>query len=288
MKLNLKCLPCNINQTLKITELIKCDEETKKIILSDVFELLKNVDYEYANPHTMKYILEIISKHTNNNNPYKDVKKYYNNILLEEYSKLKSMITESDNVFECALKAAILGNIIDFGPAHNFDKDIIFNELSKLNDLKLTIDNSVQLQDSLSEAKTLLYIGDNCGEIVLDKLFIEIIKSLYPNIEVTFAVRGMPALNDVTVDDANDVGMNEIAKIIDSGDGCPGTILNSVSKEFKETFNSADVIIAKGQGNYEGLSDEKSKKLFLLFMAKCDVVASIAGVKKMSIVCLQN
>ncbi|WDV44876.1 ARMT1-like domain-containing protein [Clostridiaceae bacterium M8S5] len=288
MKLNLKCLPCNINQVLKITELINCGDHQTKAILSDVFNLLKNVDYELPNPHTMKFIIEIIQKHTGNDNPYKEVKEYYNRILLEQFDEIESMVLESNNIFLTALKTAIIGNIIDFGPAHKFDKEIILSKIRSVNDYNLTIDNSDALKESLSSSKSLLYIGDNCGELVLDKIFIKILKRLYPSLHITFAVRGKPALNDVTIDDAVMVNMHELADVIDSGDRSPGAIINDSSDEFKNCFNSSDIVIAKGQGNYEGLSDEKRNNLFLLFMAKCEVVAGLAGVEKMSIVCLNN
>lgn len=288
MKLNFKCLPCNINQTLRITELLNCTDEQKKLIFADVFEHLKNIDYELANPHTMKGILEIVTKHTNNANPYSEIKKYYNNILLDQAEAIENIIMNSNDLFFTALKTAIIGNIIDFGPAHKFNKDIILEKIKNVDDYKLTVNNSNELKDALSKSKTLLYIGDNCGEIVLDKIFIKFIKENYPDLKVIFAVRGKPALNDVTTEDALMVKMDEVAEIIDSGDGSPGTILESTCASFREAFFSADTVIAKGQGNYEGLSDVKRDNLFLLFMAKCEVVANIAGVEKMSIVCLKN
>ncbi|WP_066503324.1 damage-control phosphatase ARMT1 family protein [Abyssisolibacter fermentans] len=288
MKLNFKCLPCNLNQTLRITELLNCTDEQKKLIFADVFDYLKNIDYELANPHTMKGILKIVTKYTNNANPYSEIKKYYNNILLDQAEAIENIIMNSNDLFFTALKTAIIGNIIDFGPAHKFNKDIILEKIKNVDDYNLTVNNSNELKDALSKSKTLLYIGDNCGEIVLDKIFIKFIKETYPDLKVIFAVRGKPALNDVTTEDALMVKMDEVAEIIDSGDGSPGTILENTSDSFREVFFSADTVIAKGQGNYEGLSDVNKDNLFLLFMAKCEVVANIAGVEKMSIVCLKN
>jgi uncharacterized protein with ATP-grasp and redox domains len=139
---------------------------------------------------------------------------------------------------------------------------------------KLAIDDSHALRTDLEEAKTVLYIGDNCGEIVLDKLFLKIMR--HPN--VYFAVRGGPIINDATVADAALVKMEEVAKVITTGDDAPGVVWETASDEFKYYWDRADVVIAKGQGNWEGLM-EISQNIYFLLVTKCDVIARHIGVK---------
>jgi len=135
--------------------------------------------------------------------------------------------------------------------------------------------NSQKLKEDLKSAKSLLYIGDNCGEIVLDKLFIKHIEVA----NIYFAVRSSPVINDITIDDALMVGMDKIAKIITTGDNAPGAVWESTSNEFKQVFNKADVIISKGQGNLEGLIDVPGN-IYFLFVSKCDLIARRVGAKK--------
>jgi len=147
-----------------------------------------------------------------------------------------------------------------------------------------SINHSYELKEALSNAKTVLYLGDNSGEIVLDKLFIETI--MHPNLH--FAVRGAPVINDVTIDDARYVGIYKVADVISNGYDAPSTIIDKCSEEFQKHFNDADVIISKGQGNLEGLLHKTHKTVFFLLMVKCDVIAEALGVKKGDFVVMKN
>jgi uncharacterized protein with ATP-grasp and redox domains len=146
------------------------------------------------------------------------------------------------------------------------------------------INHSFELKEALSTAKKVLYLGDNAGEIVLDKLFIETI--MHPNLH--FAVRGAPVINDVTLDDARYVGMDRVADVIQNGYDAPSTILDKCSNEFQKQFYDADVIISKGQGNLEGLLNKTDKQIFFLLMVKCDVIAEALSVKKGDFVVMKN
>lgn len=140
----------------------------------------------------------------------------------------------------------------------------------------------------MKSAKSILYLGDNCGEIVLDKIFIELLSKEYPTCKVYYGVRGKPIVNDVTIEDALEVKMNEVATVISNGDGALGTVLKNTSTQFKQVFQQVDIVICKGQGNYEGLLGINKENVFFLFMAKCELVAKPVGVKTMSIVCMKN
>ena len=136
---------------------------------------------------------------------------------------------------------------------HKFDLNTLMDKLHKIKSDNLAVDDSRKLFDDISEAHTLLYLGDNCGEIVLDKIFIEELKAHYNNLKVYYGVRGQAIVNDVTIDDASDVNMSESAEVISNGDISLGTVIEKTSSEFQKVFNDADVVICKGQGNYEGL-----------------------------------
>jgi uncharacterized protein with ATP-grasp and redox domains len=170
------------------------------------------------------------------------------------------------------LRLVIAGKVIDFGPNSPFD----FNAtLDRALSIVLAVDESKSLEDSIPRAKTLLYLGDNAGEIVTDRILLETIR--HPN--VYFAVRGAPIINDATIEDARSVGIDRIAHVISNGDDAPGTILEMTSPEFRDIFDQADLVISKGQGNYEGLSGI-DKNIYFILMAKCDYVAAHLGVRK--------
>ena len=168
---------------------------------------------------------------------------------------------------------AIAGNIIDFGPTDKFD---VSGTIKRVLKSDFAIDHSQQLKVEIEKANTILYLGDNCGEIVLDKLFLETIN--HPN--VFFAVRNKPVLNDVTEKEALEVGIDKVAKIISNGDDTPSTLLHRVSEEFRDIYNTADLIISKGMGNYEGLMYETNPRLFFLLMIKCQVIGNNIGAQK--------
>nr|MDA3843302.1 ARMT1-like domain-containing protein [Candidatus Kapabacteria bacterium] len=163
----------------------------------------------------------------------------------------------------------------DFGTQKEIDiKDVYKKSESTL----FEIDGRRHLQSDIKNSDMILYLGDNCGEIVFDKLLISTIKKEFPDKKIIFAVRSAPIINDITIEDAEYVRMSELAEVIANGYDAPGTILEFCSDEFLDIYRNADLIISKGQGNYEGLSDE-TENIFFLLTAKCDVVAESLGAK---------
>ena len=210
-------------------------------------------------------------------NPYKEEKKCSNSLAIKLYNEWKPKVLESDNPFNLALRLAIAGNIMDYGANNSFDIRKIINAVLKA---PFAIDHSLLLQNNVKKAERILYLGDNAGEIVFDRLFIETI--MHNNI--TYVVKGGPVLNDVTMTDAREAGMNKVSPIISNGYNAPSTMLQYCSNEFMEAYNNADVIISKGQGNYEGLMCENNPRIFFLLMVKCDVIAEKLNVGKGSFV----
>ena len=236
----------------------------------------------------MGEIWKIICDLTNNNNPYKLLKNYYNNEMEKLHNEIVSIIEKSDNKFLTCLKIAIVGNLIDFAAKHTFSMDDLKNKIIDSKKIQLAVDHSMELYHKLKQAGSLLYLGDNCGEIVLDKIFIEYIKQIFPAIKIFYGVRGESIVNDVTKEDALMVNMNSAAEVIDNSDGSLGTLIEKTSELFKQIFYSADIIIAKGQGNYESLSTINRSGIFFLFMVKCEPISEVLNVETMSVVCMEN
>jgi len=209
--------------------------------------------------------------------PYADEKAGSNIQAFSLYKRWRNKVLESEFFFETALRLSIAGNIMDYGPSSNFDVEKTIDRVMKA---KFAIDDSALLKQRIKEAKSILYLGDNAGEIVFDKLFIEML--MHPHL--TYAVRGSAILNDVTINDAKEVGMDMVADIISNGYNTSSTILDKCSNEFMEIYNKADLIISKGQGNLEGLIYENDPRIFFLLMVKCDVMSEYLNVDKDSFV----
>jgi len=262
-------------------------EQGEKIVKA-VLVYLSTADFEKSNPQLMGSTWKIICNFIGDENPYKNIKAHYNAEMLKMYDEITGIINASDNKFITALKIAITGNLIDFAAKYTFNLDELKQKISDSKNLRLEVDHSNELYSKLKNAHKLFYIGDNCGEIVLDRIFIEIIKKEFPGINIFYGVRGRPILNDNTAEDARMVGMDKAATIIENGDGSSGTILSLVSDEFKKIFYDADVIISKGQANYESLQTADREGIFFLLMAKCELVAEPLGVSTKSIVCMEH
>jgi uncharacterized protein with ATP-grasp and redox domains len=266
------CLPCVIGSVITLFNKALVAKDQQEPAMRALLAYLSKIKYDQSPPEIGKEMHRTIREVLQNPDPYREIKREFNRAMLEYYPDLKKLVAEAADPFDTALRLAIAGNVIDFGPNRPFDFD---KTLVRAKSIVLAVDHSKSLRASISGAKTLLYLGDNAGEIVMDRIFLETVR--HPN--VYFAVRGAPVINDATMEDAKSVGMDKIARIISNGDDAPGTILENTSTEFKSIFDAADLIIAKGQGNYEGLSNT-DKKIFFILMAKCDHVAKHLGVRK--------
>lgn len=285
MKIHDKCLPCVVNQAIKVANITGVDE--KERLFREIFTYLSKMDFEITTPEIIGEVFSMIKEHTNNPDPYKETRQYYNTLFLDLLPQFEKKIEQAADPFHLAVRYAIVGNIIDFNPIHNTLLDDIFDYFEKMEQLELAIDDSQTLKKDILNAKTLLYLGDNCGEICLDKILLKKIKELNPNLKILFGVRGKPVVNDSIAEDAYAVGINEYAEIIDNGDGSLGTVLNRTSQEFKEVYKKADIVIAKGQANYECLSEE-NKNVYFLLMSKCDVIANNIGVEEKKMICMKS
>lgn len=272
-----RCFFCFTRAFEKLLEKENISNEAKKSFTLDMIRLYQNNCDKFIAPEFSRELHSILKSYTLNSDPYKKTKKENNDQALSMFPELEEIIRQSKDPFGTALRLAIAGNIIDFAVNDNFNlQATIDRSLTTL----FAIDHSNRLKNALEKAKTVLYLGDNAGEIVLDKLFIETIK--HPNL--IYVVRGAPVINDATMEDAEYIGMSNIVKVISNGYDAASTIPSKSSKEFQKYFEKSDLIISKGQGNLEGLFPLNDDRLFFLLMVKCDVIAEFLKVKKESFV----
>ena len=286
MKMHADCLPCVVSQAVKTADLVGIREKSE--LMRRVFAHLSRADFErVTTPELFGDIFKLMKQETGSPDPYKATRARYNDMFLSRLPALREVIDRADDPFHESIRYAIIGNIIDFGPAHNWLLEDIEARIDELRHEPLYTDDTALLKEAVRGAKTLLYLGDNCGEICFDRLLIERIKALNPACRVYFAVRGEPVVNDSIEEDAYAVGMDAVATVVSNGDHSMGTVLHKTSPAFQEIYREADVVVAKGQANYECLSEEDGNIYFLL-MAKCHVIADDIGVPVGSMVCMRG
>ncbi len=275
MKTYLDCLPCFMNQALRAGRVATNDEKKIKKLLDEIGMLIGKIPMEHTPPETGAIIYRRVSEITGNADPYREIKEKNISQALSLYPELKKKVAESNDRLLTALRLAVAGNIIDLGVGKEFN---IRDDVEKTLHQKFAICDYELFKQELNKAKEILYIGDNSGEAVFDKILIEELGK-----PVTFVVREIPIINDITIKEAKLIGIDKIAKVISSGTTAPGTILDICNDDFLKIFVNADMIISKGQGNYEGLSGTDIP-IFFILKAKCSVIADNIGVQENDIV----
>ena len=270
MKIYLDCIPCFARQAVEAAEMSTDDPALREKIVREALKIASIIPFDKTPPHMGMEIHRIIRKTVGDIDPYKELKIKYNQKAMEIYPELKRLVQESKDKIEAASRIAIAGNIIDFGITGTK------NEIDLMKTVKETLVQPFAINDidsfkrDLETAGKIVYLADNAGEIVFDKVLIEEIPGYKER--VTLAVKGHPVINDATFEDARQTGLTDMVKVIENGSDAPGTILDSCSPDFIEELEKADLVIAKGQGNYETLSESEYNVYFLL-KAKCPVIA---------------
>jgi len=275
MKSYLDCIPCFFTQALRAGRIATDDEQLLKRILDELGAMLSQVSLESTPPETGRLIYRMVREITGNADPFRELKRESTQQALALYPSLKRTIEESNDNLLTAIRIAIAGNVIDFGASATFDIDTAIDEALEKD---FAICDYSAFKSNLKASKRVLYIGDNAGETVFDRLLIEQMKK-----PVVYVVRETPVINDATAEDAVQAGIDKVATIVSSGTDAPGTIPSICSSEFRQMLDRSEFIIAKGQGNYEGLSEEY-RLIFFLLMAKCRIIADDIGVAKDDIV----
>ena len=275
MKTYLECIPCFFKQALHAAKLAGANSKTQKEILMRLSKEVPKFSLKSSPPEMGRTIYSLVNKYSPKKDPYAEDKKKSNELSLAIYPKLKKMVKSSDKPLLKAVELAIAGNIIDFGVKANLNIKrellIIIKRHEAEDKPKKDFFQFKEFERKIKTCKNILYLGDNAGETVFDRILIEEILAKYKGKKIIYAVKDKPVLNDALYEDAEVSGLCDLAEIVSSGSDAPGTVLKFCSKEFLKTYRSADMVISKGQGNYEALSDA-NREIFFLFIAKCPVV----------------
>ena len=275
MRTYLDCYPCFLRQALDAARLAGADDAQQKTILDRVLALLQQIALSSTPPEIGGEVHHLVRRQVGNGDPYRTAKEASTRQALALYPRLKELVQEADDGLDVAVRLSIAGNIIDLGPDQQYD---LWSVIERVLAQPFALDDRDAFWEVLAAADRVLYLADNAGETVFDRVLIEAL-----DVAVVYAAKGGPVLNDATVADAIAAGLDRVADLVSTGSDAPGTILDRCSEEFRKLYQQAELIIAKGQANYETLSESGSKVFFLL-QAKCPVIARDAGVPVGSIV----
>jgi len=267
------CIACIVKQAYSLSKLVGiADEETQKKIIFDTMEmLLENRNIETA-PHFSLKMLDVLKKYVDVDEKFAEVKE--RNRKNAEYftNYLSILVDEAEDKLEMAVRVSIMGNTIDLAANPNFNLE---NDINLITSDKYNLFGLENFKSDLKTAKTILFIADNYEEAVFDKFLL----NRFTGKDVVFAVRSNKVYNDITYEDAVNLGIDKLCKVIESGSMIAGTALEQCSEEFMKIYNDADIVISKGQGNYETLLNA-NRPIYFLFKVKCDVIAQISGNKQ--------
>ncbi|MBO5358770.1 MAG: DUF89 family protein [Clostridia bacterium] len=278
-RLNIQCVFCLLNKHLKnIPNDLSNDKKLK--YMQGILKIIGNADISMSAPEIVEQISEF-KQRFGETTDYTEIKSFYNSYLLKFENEIEANILNADNSLEAAVKYAMAGNYIDFGALEEVDEQKLRETLDKSNEILIDRETFKNFEAEINNAKNIVYLTDNCGEIVLDKLLIKQILKLNNKAKINVIVRGKPVLNDCTLDDAKQVGLDKLVTVTHNGTSVAGTVLNKISQEAKTLIDSADLIISKGQGNFETLH-HCGKNIYYLFLCKCDMFAKRFGVEKLT------
>lgn len=280
MKTYLECYSCFLKQALSATRRAGGTEEQQLKVLRKTMEILIKLNEGAIPPKIAGLIHSVVREETKCPDPYRDAKQESTEQALSLLPELRQLIDNSPDPIDTAIRIAIAGNIMDFGVMEDFGN--LHDTIDRVLNQSFAIDHTKELKELLQSSEHVLYLADNTGETVFDRALIERLQ-----IPVVYGVKDSPVLNDATEQDAIDAGLDKLACILSNGSDAPGTLLESCSREFRTAFEQAPVVIAKGQGNYESLSNAGSK-VFCLLQIKCPVIGEDIGAEKGSIVCRRS
>ena len=265
MKINAFCMSCLVQAQARRIQKFQ-DEEKKACYMREVLHMIAESDPKWSAPALLEPISKLYEKYWGMQNDLEEEKKTFNELLLSMEDDLEQKIRSRKDPLEAALCLARLGNYIDFSALGEVSAEKLLAQAEQE-----TLDTAEYRHfcKDLKDGKHLVYLTDNCGEIVLDKILIKLLREQYPQLMIEVLVRGVAVTNDATVEDARYVGLTEVAPVFGNGSGIAGTELTHISKEAKEKLEQADLILSKGQGNFETLHT-CGLNIYYLFLCKCD------------------
>ena len=278
MHANSMCISCLIaKQEKRIRQY--SDENKKSEYMHQLVEILYQHGQSESAPWIAEQIDQLYENFWGNAEDYTPLKRKYNTLLLDRESEIEQRIRESDDSIKACIKYVCAANYIDFSAVENVDEQTCEKLLEKAGRELIQEEEYLNFRNDLEKAKKLVYLTDNCGEIVLDKLFIRFLKERYPHLKITAIVRGKNVINDATLEDAEEVGLTDVVLCIGNGNGAPGTVFKRLSEESKKVLLEADLIISKGQGNFESLFGEGINPYYL-FLCKCELFVNRFGLQQ--------
>lgn len=268
MKINSSCLTCLIQ--MQESQVRKFDDEEKKMkYMREVLAFLSSCNPDLSAPSLVKPLSRIYEKYWGKRDSMEEVKKEFNDFLLDMEKDIEEQIRKHDDPLEAALCFARTGNYIDYAAVKDISKEKLMELFEEQERAGLEKNEYEAFLKDMEQAAKLVYLTDNCGEVVLDKIAMKIIQERYPDLDVTAVVRGEPVVNDADLDAARYVGLDRVAEVMESGSGIAGTDLDDISDEARGVIEAADVIISKGQGNFETIHG-CGLNIYYLFLCKCD------------------
>jgi damage-control phosphatase, subfamily I len=286
MRIEPECIGCLLNQILSAFKTLKPNVDKELILKTQkqLMEYMLEIDLnEFTAPLIGKYLYNLVGKALEKEDPYRNLKRKYNNLALKYYDEVKEIVANSNDPLFEAIGASALGNTVDFASQHKIE---LIKDLRGFTPDNFKINDYKSFKHDLEQTEKLVIIGDNTGEIVFDKVLIETIKKSYPNKEIVYAVRSTPIINDATFQDAKYIGLTDIVKVIESSPA-PGIDFSNISKELEIYLNKNKcLVLSKGQGNFETLHSVRlrNKRIYYLLKAKCNLMERIFNVKLGSLI----
>lgn len=266
MKILPGCVPCISKQIMKIAQLVYDDTNLQMNLMRFGVNFLSSIDWNKSALEIISLLYKELHEKFEIYDPYKDIKVKSNEMMLSLINSLRGYLERADDPLRVTLKLSVAGNIIDYGTERTFDA---IKTIERVLNTDFYIDDYKILREKLSSSKKILMIGDNAGEIVLDKILVELLRRM--GLEVYYMVRAHPVINDATMEDAIQIGMDKLAKIVELDISGVGRGIRYT--EIEDYMKSFDIILSKGQGNFELFSDLKDENIIFLLMVKCDVIS---------------
>lgn len=279
-KLKSVCVSCMLNS--RINQFPEDAPEEKKVeYMTRVLRELGEMKDQHGPTIATCHIIDIQKEMFGCNNDYCELKARFNQFVMEKEDYLQKNIEEAEDSLKLAIQYGIVGNLIDFIVMDSVDENRLEKMFAEASDFLIDEETYQSLKQDVHNANKIVVLLDNCGEIVVDKLLIQVVKRMNPNAQITAVVRGTEILNDATMEDAIQVGLTDVVDVIGNGSNMPGTCLQYISDEARSIIDEADVILSKGQGNFETLQGY-DKNIYYIFLCKCVMIAEMFGVEKFS------
>lgn len=271
IRLNPECISCLMKKHLEAYP-----KETSRLdkiqYMQSILKIISDADKEMSAPELLSQINEVKRDMFGKAEDFTVIKKHFNSMMMSFENDIMSKINSADDPLRMGLCYAMTGNYIDFGALDSVGEDKLRELIENVNENMIGDNEYDGFKREIENSKKIVYLTDNCGEIVFDKVFISVIKNMFPDVSITAIVRGYDVLNDATMTDANEIGLDKVVEVIDNGTDIAGTCLDKISEKASEIIDSADLIISKGQGNFETLQ-MCGKNIYYVFLCKCQMFA---------------